>query len=267
MTAVSLPDGSQDQHERIHSVIGGGWLRVPPPMTGLLLMALASRREPVTREDLRPFLRNSANPSGDWQASCWDDGHERDAEELADLEAARTTAARYATHYELPPVCTLSDMLTLLIAAGLVRELPGADGQLRLAAAFPLPGPHEVFPLDAEEQAAQDWLRRHNAYHGDAAGIIALFDPSGVRRQEITTSLDRLARVIDGHPHDAREAVRLLLEQQDFTTAADISALPSHKVFRLRCDWPRFDAHRMRVRRGRKGQLSVTTAAERGDSA
>ncbi|WP_217576266.1 DUF6042 family protein [Streptomyces sp. GbtcB7] len=263
MTTVPLTDWSQDHREQhFHSVVGGGWLRMPPPMLGLLLMGLTSRGKPLTREELRPFVRNSVNPSGDWQASCWEDDEERDAEELADLQEAQATSARYAAHYGLPPLFTLTDMLALMIASGLVYEIPGADGQLRLHPAFPLPGPHKVFPLDGEELAAQESLRRHNAYGGDASRIIALFDPMGARRQEITTSLDRLARVIDGHPHDAREAVRLLLEAQDFTTATDISVIPSHKVFRLRCDWDEFDAHRMHVRRGREGRIAVTVPAD-----
>ncbi|WP_405467881.1 DUF6042 family protein [Streptomyces canus] len=76
----------------------------------------------------------------------------------------------------------------------------------------------------------------------------AAFDPAGVRQQQTTTSLDRLPRVIDGHPHHTREAVRLLLEVQDFTAATDISALPQREVFRLRCGSAKFDAHRMRAR-------------------
>lgn len=55
------------------------------------------------------------------------------------------------------------------------------------------------------------------------ARIIALFDPMGAWRQVITTSRARVARAIDNHPHDAREAVRLLLEVQDLMTATDIS--------------------------------------------
>ncbi|MEU0896835.1 DUF6042 family protein [Streptomyces massasporeus] len=267
MKTVPLTDWSQDHREQhFHSVVGGGWLRMRPPMLGLLLMALTSRGKPLTREELRPFVRNSVNPSGDWQASCWEDGEERDAEELADLQEAQAASARYAAHYGLPPLCTLNDMLALMIASGLVHEIRDPDGDFRLYPAFPLPGPDKVFPLDAEEAAAQESLRRHNAYGGDSSQIIALFDPRGVRRQEITTSLDRLARVIDGHPHDAREAILLLLEAQDFTTTMDISAIPSHKVFRLRCDWDKFDAHRMRIRRGREGRIAVTVPAGWDDS-
>lgn len=61
------------------------------------------------------------------------------------------------------------------------------------------------------------------------ARIIALFDPMGAWRQVITTSRAPLARAIDNHPHDAREAVRLLLEVQNLTTATDISQFPRAK--------------------------------------
>nr|WP_055495956.1 DUF6042 family protein [Streptomyces sp. TP-A0356] len=88
----------------------------------------------------------------------------------------RVTSARYAAHYGLPPLCTLDDMLTLVITAGLVHEIPDGDGQMRLYPAYRLPDPQEVFPLDDAESAAQRSLRRHLAYGGDSARIIAMFD-------------------------------------------------------------------------------------------
>ncbi|UXY24040.1 DUF6042 family protein [Streptomyces cynarae] len=266
MRTEPLTDWSQDHREQhFHSVIGGGWLRMPPPMLGLLLAALTGRGKPLTREELRPFVRSSVNSSGDWHASCWGDGDERDRADLTELRAAQAaTSTRYAAHYGLPPLSTLNDMLTLMIAAGLVHEIPDADGQTRLYPAFPLPGPHEVFPLDDKELSAQQVLRRHLAYGGDSSRIIALFDPTGLRHQEITTSLDRLAHVIDEHSHDARQAVLLLLEGPDFTATTDISEIPPHKVFQLRCDWDTFHTHR--IRRGRQGRIAATVPTDGNDS-
>lgn len=87
----------------------------------------------------------------------------------------------------------------------------------------------------------------------------------GERRGEITTSLDRLARVIDGHPHDARQAVSLLLDAQDFTATVDISAIPPHRVFRLRCDWTKFDAHSIGIHGGDdQERIAVTLPAGPG---
>ncbi|MFF4213198.1 DUF6042 family protein [Streptomyces sp. NPDC001796] len=265
MTTEPLTDWSQDHREQhFHSVIGGGWLRMPPPMLGLLLAALTGKGRPLTRGELCPFVRNSANPSGDWQASCWEDGGERTGKDLADLRAAQATSARYAAHYGLPPLSTLDDILTLMIAAGLVHEIPDADGQMRLYPTFPLPGRHEVFPLDDEELSVQQALSRHHAYGGDSSRIIALFEPTGLRHQEITTSLDRLARVIDGHSHDARQAVLLLLEGPDFTATMDISEISPQKVFQLRCDWDTFHEHR--IRRERHARTGATVLPDGHDS-
>ena len=265
MTTEPLTDWSQDNREQhFHSVIGGGWLRMPPPMLGLLLAALTGRERPLTRDELRPFVRNSANPSGDWQASCWEDGDERDAKDLAELRAAQATSARYAAHYGLPPVSTPNDLLTLMIAAGLVHEIPDADGQMRLYPTFPLPSRHEVFPLDDEELSAQHALRRHHAYGSDSSRIIALFQPTGLRHREITTTLDRLAGVIDGHSHDARQAVLLLLEGPDFTATTDVSEISPHKVFQLRCDWETFHEHRIRRRpHARTGATALADGQDR----
>ncbi|MFE5374962.1 DUF6042 family protein [Streptomyces mirabilis] len=263
MTTVPLTDWSpQNREDHCHRVVRGGWLRMPPPMMGLLLMGLTCEDGPMTREEVRPFVYTSVSPIGDWQASCWEDEAERDGDELADLQVEQAISARYAAHYGLPRLRTLNDMLTLMIAAGLVHEIPDTDGVLRLHPAYPLPEPCDVFPLDEDELAVQQSLRREAAYGSDSCRIIGLFKPAGERREEIATSLDRLARVIDGHPHDARQAVGLLLDARDFTTTADISVIPSHRVFRLRCDWAKFDAHRMRVRRGREGWLAVTVYSD-----
>nr|WP_055495955.1 DUF6042 family protein [Streptomyces sp. TP-A0356] len=72
--------------------------------------------------------------------------------------------------------------------------------------------------------------------------------------------------MIDGHPHDARQAVLLLLEGPDFTAAADIFAIPTHQVFHLRCDWNTFHAHRIRIRQGRQERLAATVPADGDDS-
>ncbi|AXE76057.1 hypothetical protein C5746_02710 [Streptomyces atratus] len=86
-----------------------------------------------------------------------------------------------------------------------------------------------------------------------------MFHPDGDRHSEITTSLEHLARAIDGDPHDARQAVQLLLNEGDFTTSLDITGLPPHKVFRLQCDWTQFDATRICIHgMTDEGQMQVT---------
>ncbi|MBD0695816.1 DUF6042 family protein [Streptomyces sp. CBMA123] len=208
---------------------------------------------------MRPFAGNSSNPSGALAHSCWDEGDDLDDDERAALPGHKADTARYAAHYGLPPAETVDDVITLLVAAGVLHEIKDAEGQLRLHPAFPMPAPADVFPLDEEELAVQRKLRMDMAYSGDSFQIINLFEPRGQRREEITTSLERLARVIDGDPHDARQAVLLLLEAGDFTASADVAVVAPHKVFRLRCDWAEFDRGRIGIHGvNEDGQILVT---------
>nr|WP_042422205.1 DUF6042 family protein [Streptacidiphilus anmyonensis] len=233
-------------------------MRIPLSMLALLLIGLVSEDRPLTMEEARRFLRSTGNPDGAWSGSCWDDGEDEDDYEQ-DLAARQRDTARYAAQYGLPPLETLRDMLTLLTTAGVVHLVPDPAGVLRLYPACPLPRPQDVFPLDEAELAAQHQLQWSAAYGGDASRIIELFQPRGERRKEITTSLDRLARVIDGHPHDAREAVLLLVEAGDFTTSLPVAGMLPHKVFRLCCDWKAFDAHRIGVHgRDEQDRIRVT---------
>jgi hypothetical protein len=160
MTTVPLMDWSPEQQElHFHSVVRGRWLRISPDMTGLLLMGLGGEGRPLTREEARTVVRTGANPSGEWQASCWDQegGLERDEDDLADLRKQQADSARYAAHYGLPPLRTFTDLLGLLITAGVVHEIPDAHGVPRLHPASPLPGPHE------DELTVQKLLRRDAA--------------------------------------------------------------------------------------------------------
>ncbi|MGW3046367.1 DUF6042 family protein [Kitasatospora sp. NPDC001159] len=51
----------------------------------------------------------------------------------------------------------------------------------------------------------------------------------------------------------------LLLDQGDFTATADVAAIPPHKVFRLQCDWEKFDQSRISIHGvNDDGQIVVT---------
>jgi hypothetical protein len=260
MTTTPLTDWSLENREQhMRQVVRGGWSRIPPQMMSLLLMGLTAEDHPLTREEVQPFIHSTANPDGDLAGSCWDDGSDRDDEELALLRTQQADAVRYATHYGLPPLETLGDILTLLITAGVVHEIPDPAGRMRLHPAQPFPQPQDVFPLDEAELAVQRHLHLDAAYSSDSYRIIDMFDPSNGRREEITTSLDRLARAIDGHAHDARQAVQLLLHDKDFTASVDVATVAPHKVFRLCCDWEKFDATRIGIHGFTEdGRLSVT---------
>ncbi|GAA1698329.1 hypothetical protein GCM10009680_43150 [Streptomyces yatensis] len=122
------------------------------------------------------------------------------------------------------------------MAAGVIYEGTDGSGEQRFYPKVPAPPPGDVFPLDEEEAAIQRQLRIDSAYEGDSYRIIEVFEPDGQRREEAVTSLDRIARLIKGGPHDALEAIRLPAEVGDFTTRCDLTDLPSRKIFRIQCD-------------------------------
>ncbi|MER8103900.1 DUF6042 family protein [Kitasatospora sp. NPDC094016] len=262
---VSLMDWPDDEMrgEHLRRAARGGWSRIRPQVTMMLLIGAAMEGAPFTREELGPFVATKTNPTGLLTHSCWDTGDEYDEETAAEAAEALpgqiADVTRYAAQYGLPPLETIDDVITLLVAAKVLHEIPDDAGVLRLHPASPLPFPSEVLPLSVEEEQVQRELRMSLIYSEDSFEIIALFEPDGRRIEEVTTSLQRLARVIDGDPHDARQAVLLLLGEGDFTATEDVAAIPAHKVFRLRCDWDKFDRSRISIHGvNDEGQIVVT---------
>ncbi|MFB7763599.1 DUF6042 family protein [Streptomyces xiamenensis] len=238
-----------DGEQYLRRLVRHGWSRMRPHALFFILVGIGTSEAPPTRNEATAFLRHADNPDGALNGSCWEEPE--DEEERAHQVKWQVETERYAAHYGMPPLRTNADVLNLLLAAQVIHEVPDARGVLRLLPASPLPVPADVFPLDPEEAAIQKGMRIDAAYEEDSYKIISLFSPDGERRDDITTSLERLARVLEGSPHDARQALRLVLREGDFTASvdmADIADIPEHKVFRLRCDWERFDAERISVR-------------------
>lgn len=257
---ASLMDWSDEMRgEHLRRTARGGWSRIRPMATMILLIGTVMDGAPFTREELGPFVSTTDNPAGSLTHSCWDTGEDLDEDDLAALPDQIAEVTRYAAHYGLPPLETIDDVITLLVTAKVLHEIPDESGRLRLHPASPLPFPTDVLPLSAEEEQVQRELRMGLVYSEDSFEIVALFEPDGRRLEEVTTSLQRLARVIDGDPHDARQAVLLLLGEGDFTATEDVAAIPAHKVFRLRCDWEDFDRSRISVHGvNDDGQIVVT---------
>jgi hypothetical protein len=240
--AVFLTDWSPEARDQyFHEVMRGGWSRIQPPLMSIMLVALAADTKPLTRDQWRSYAAALDNPNGDWDGSCWDpeDG------EGAEAEAKRAEAARYAAHFGLARMETIGDTVLLMEAAGLVREIPDADGIGRIHPASPFPFPEELLPLSDEERQIQRELRFEAAYAGASNRIISLFDPDDERLPYIRTNLRRLARAIQETPESARQAVLLLVKNGDFTANAAVADLAEHTVFDLTCDWDAFDTSRI----------------------
>ncbi|MFE3760562.1 DUF6042 family protein [Streptomyces sp. NPDC059104] len=261
MVALTPPASwtEQDREHYLQQVMRSGWSRMRPHSFLFLLLGVGIAEIGATREELKQGLRTSENPQGNLEASCWEAPDDLDEDEQARQAKLIGTAELYAAHHGRPPLCTHADVLDLLLAAGVVYEVPDAAGATRIFPTVPTPVPADVFPLDEEEAGIQRQLLIDRAYEGSSYRIIELFEPDGSRREEIVTSLDRLARLIEGDPQDAREAIRLLTEVGDFTTTLDIADVPSHRVFRIRCDWDQFDQKRIGIHDvTEEGKLAVT---------
>ncbi|MGW6884948.1 DUF6042 family protein [Streptomyces goshikiensis] len=253
----------QDREHYLQQIMRSGWSRMRPYSLLFLLLGVGIAENGATRESLKAGLRNSENPQGDLEAACWEDPDDLHEDEQAQQPKLIEAAELYAAHYGRPPLQTHTDVLELLLAAGVLYEVPDADGTLRLFPKLPAPVPADVFPLDEEEAAIQKQMLIDSAYEGPSYRIIELFEPDGLRREEIVTSLDRLARLIDGDPQDAREAVRLLTEVGDFTTTLNVADVPAHKVFRIQCDWEQFDKKRINIHgMTEDGKLAVTLPSD-----
>jgi Family of unknown function (DUF6042) len=148
-------------------------------------------------------------------------------------------------------VRTCRDILNLMVAAGVLHRVV-EDGAVRFRPAWPLPIAEDVFPVTAEERDEEDAFRWHALHEGTAQDIIRLFKPDAAdRRDNLTTSLERLGRILELDPDSVREGILVLLDEGDFTASLDIARAPRHKVFILRVDWERFAADRISIRRGR----------------
>ncbi|MFJ5809065.1 DUF6042 family protein [Streptomyces sp. NPDC093093] len=258
------PWTEQDREDHLQRVMRNGWSRMRPFSFMFLLLGAGLAESGATREELTSALRSRENPEGDWAAACWEDAEDLDEEERTRRPKLIATADRYAAHHGRPPLRTHADVLDLLLAAGVVHEVPdAAGGAPRLFPQVPVPSPADVFPLDEEEAAVQRQMLSDSAYEGASQRVMQMFEPEGARHKEIVTSLDRLAPLIEGDPEDAREAVRLVTGNGDFTTTLDVSGLAPHKVFRIQCDWEQFDRTRLTFHgMTEDGKLAVTLTGD-----
>lgn len=138
------PDEVADQMAR--QQLAGGWLRALPTAGVQILGAVSSRGRAVTRDELGGVLPVEPVDGGRWPAPCWY-GLDEDAEQAAVLD-------RYAAAYELGPVRTCTELLALLVAAGVLWEESG-----RIGPVSPVPGVDEVFPVSNSERAEIARLR------------------------------------------------------------------------------------------------------------
>ncbi|MFB7906546.1 DUF6042 family protein [Kitasatospora sp. NPDC056076] len=248
LTTTPMTDWSDDNlRAQAPRIWEGGWGRFGPSSTALLLSDIlgcgiaAPRREELVIVEV----------SGGWESSCLTDPLDLPEDQRADEEDRNQAFTELLDANRLAPVTTWTELLNLLISAGIIHEVDHEEGSPRLTLADPLPAVYETFTVPADEKAKIVHLQEVGQYEQSTNRVIALFDPENKCLSEITTSLERLARHLEPSTTEwARQTVLSLLRTgSEFTTSIDITGIPSHRVFRIMCDWELFSENRIGIRR------------------
>ncbi|GIH92870.1 DUF6042 family protein [Planobispora siamensis] len=169
------------------------------------------------------------------------------AEEAANREQFRSRLDELATGLGVSPLVTVRDVFDYLVACRIIQTHE-QDG-VTLCSINPTPPlPGEVLNLTPEENAKEDHIRWTQLYEQPSFQIIELFDPEGARHEELTTSLEKLAKKISLDVETVRQAILWLIEQGHFTASLDISTAERYEVFTLRVDWEKFAKDRIDIR-------------------
>jgi hypothetical protein len=255
-------------------MFGMGWSRFLPPASVMVFAAIGTFDTP-TDEQMARFMTVTNDQSG-LAASAWDEPREWTAEELdehhaeyppgpgeptsldevnaqerSEHEARIAKFDRYASTLGVPPVRTMADMITFMVACRLLVTTTNDEGQLCYEINPTPPLPHEVLPLDTEERDAEDDMRWDWIHEPTAQKIISLFTPDAPERPTSKrTSLQRLARELDSDTETARAGLVSLLQSSEFTATRAPETLTEFQVFDIHVDWEIFSANRITIVRG-----------------
>jgi hypothetical protein len=280
------PDEANSPRERRIALLpdiffSRGWTPWLPPPAIILASALLFTEEPPTGGEIEQWLMQREGLAEGWAAPAWTplrQWTDQEVQELPDQvegnpvldlrggrpedaasvmaeeaeERATKLAAmdRYSAALGVNPVRTMHDLREFMLVCGLWTSADGPEGiRYDLNPAAPLPG--EVLPLTDEERAEEDQRRWAQLHDPASQQIIRLFHDSNDEpsRDELRTSLQRLARAIGMEVESARAGVVNLLRAGDFRANLDVERVVEHKVFELTVDWERFRSSRIPVER------------------
>jgi len=186
-------------------------------------------------------------------APAWETPEESDESadpsepEGADLRAEREHYERRLAEYDelvsrlgLAPVRTDEQLLELMLRLGVLEERTEED-ETGLWLADHAPLPTEVLPFTDEQRHEEDHVRWQSRYAQLSQRVLRLFvddDTAELDRHVLATTLDRLAAATRADAEDVRQAVLVLVEEGDFTTArqgefVDVERLRAHQRFDL----------------------------------
>jgi len=220
--------------------IQSGWLRWLPHSALVLHMAGV---------DDAPY--GLVDLTGGLDAPVWlsEEAEEReypDDPELSELLArSKDRLRRAAAAADMPEVGTNRDLLELMRRLGLVARVE-EEGRVRWQPVSPLPLPDERIPMLPEEEAEEDAIRWHGLHTSNSYRVITKF-----KDEELTTlrtSIADLAADIGLDTESTRHAVEALLQDGDFTAAADPERVTAEDEFALTVDWEKFAENRIELR-------------------
>ena len=240
----------------MHDYFRAGWPQFLPGEALLLQNAV----ELAAHEGLTGELDEQApgtsvadllSDMGGYDGSAWGSLERELEEHPEDLEQAHLIASgseqldRYGRTLGLGSVRTISDLLRLMQAVGLIERLD-EDGEVRWRPAEHVPLPEERLPLTADEKALADRRRWQDLHYASGQQIIRFFVDENV--DGVSTSLEALASELDMDPEDVRQGILVLLGEGDFSASVDIERVTSQASFDLKVDWNLFNETRLSYR-------------------
>lgn len=252
-----------------------GWLHVlPRSQTFFLIMMMSSAAMNRLHGTLEDVVRTLYG--GEIKGAFAGVGDDFDAPlqwlEPEDLENAETEQERaeFRSDAEAQQACTES----IFQEAGIpmpttLRELADVMIRLGIASHSPegwsmperLPLPEESLPLPAELDAKLRDLRRQQAAEPFEQDLIRYLTENQGYPDQLSTSLERLAKVVDLKIEDVRTGLAMLVEVGDVhlyrgESKAEIAVqdLADHARFSLVPDWDHFNEHRMTIVRSHLGE-------------
>ena len=258
---VDFPDEIPPEHAGValfsRVFLHDGWSRILPVRA---IEVLPWLDEPRTRDELDDILRARLTTDGlglaatawepltEWTQRALDRLGEEYGQEPTPVEHALAEdqqrhdaqvadMARYSEALGVAPVRTMGDLLTFMLAAGVVVVVDDAGVErLTINPAAPLPG--EVLPLSDETREREDRIRWEGLHERTAQLIIRQFRPDDEDRLTVvTTSMQRLGRQLGVDIEGARAGLAVLLETGDFTASGEPETVAEHAVFEIRVDW------------------------------
>lgn len=266
-----MTERQDDSNFGIHNDWGpSAWMHIlPRGQSFFLIMMMSSaamnHRQGTLEDVIRTLyggeIRGAFADVGDFDAPLmwlepddleYAETEEEKAELRADAKEQQARTESILREAGIPVPTTLRELADVMVRLGLASNGPGGWSMPER-----LPLPEETLPLPAELDAKLRDLRRQQAAEPFEQALIHYLVETQNYPDELSTSLDRLAKAMDVKVEDVRTGLAMLVETGDAhlyrgepKTEIAVKDLADHARFSLVPDWEHFNEHRMTIMRG-----------------